>query len=303
MAAITIRQLEILIQIVELGSFRRCAEHIGISQVAITDHIAALERQLGVKLFARVPGAAAQITPAGQKVRARALRIMSELSALEWEFAPDRRGTIRQSITLAAQGYVLRDLYEEMDKFRAETPHVNLVIRAEPLRLEEFRQLLSTNAIDLSYILAVDDPGLFPSSFIGYEYLGIYVSADHPLAGRDIVAPEDLLQYRIVRLGPNGHLRTAVDDALYRCGLGAAATGLETDDYGLILNTLQRTDCFACMLSGNPRQPLPHNMMKMLPLAGPMLPLPLREAFSARGATRPAVAALAQRIRESQEAR
>lgn len=303
MAAITLRQLEIFVQIVELGSFRRCADHIGISQVAISDHIASLESHLGVKLFDRRPGAAAQVTAAGYKVHARALRILSELASLEWEFTPERRGVIRQTITLAAQGYVLRDLYEEMDLFREEMQHINLVVRAEPLKLDEFHRLLESNAIDLAYILAVEDPGLFPSSFIGYEYLGVYVAPSHPLAGKGAVSPEELRSFPTVRLGRNGHLRTAVDDAMDRCGFGAARTGLETDDYGLILNTLQRTDCFACMLSGNSHQPLPHSTMTQLELTRPLPPLQLREAFSARGTTNPAVSALAQRIRRWQESR
>ena len=303
MAAITLRQLEIFVQIVELGSFRRCADHIGISPVAISDHIASLERHLGVKLFDRRHGEAAQVNAAGEKVHTRALRILSELSSLEWEFTPERRGPIRKTVTLAAQGYVLRDLYEEMDRFRAEMQHIDLVIRAEPLKLAEFRKLLESNAIDLAYIIAVEDPGLFPSSFIGYEYLDVYVAPDHPLIGKGPVTPEQLQSFAAVRLGRNGHLREAVDDAMNRCGLGNVRTGLETDDYGLVLNTLQRTDCFACMMSGSSHQPLPHSTMLQLELTRPLPPLQLREAYSALGTTSPAVSALAQRIRRWLETR
>jgi DNA-binding transcriptional LysR family regulator len=116
---------------------------------------------------------------------------------------------------------------------------------------------LQENRIDLAYIMSVNDPGLFPSHFVSYEHLAVYVGPDHPLAGETSVTAADLRPYRTIRLGPNGHLRAAVDEVLLRCGLGMVGTGLETDDYGLILNTLQRTPCFAVMLKGQPDEALP----------------------------------------------
>lgn len=303
MAGITLRQLEIFVQIVDLGSFRRCAEEIGISQVAITDHIQGLERQIGISLFDRKPGAAARVTAMGEKAYLRAMRILSEVNALEWECTPDRQGGPKRRITLASQGFVLRDLYEEFDLFRADHPRVSLAIRLEPLGYGAIRDLLQENRIDLAYIMSVDDPGLFPSHFVSYEHLAVYVGPDHPLAGETSVTAADLRPYRTIRLGPNGHLRAAVDEVLMRCGLGMVGTGLETDDYGLILNTLQRTPCFAVMLKGQPDEALPHGGLVPLPVSFPVPPLQLREAFSAIGARDSTVLNLAQRIRERQEMR
>src|SRR3546814_10665611 len=48
MATITVRQLEIFSQAVKHGSFRNCERQIGVSQVAISDHIRQLEQRLEI---------------------------------------------------------------------------------------------------------------------------------------------------------------------------------------------------------------------------------------------------------------
>jgi DNA-binding transcriptional LysR family regulator len=300
MSALSIRQLEIFVQVVEIGSFRRCAEQIGVSQAAVSEHIYALENLLGVQLFDRAPGRIARITSEGQRAFARAHRILQELTELEWEFAPGRRGPARMRLTLAAQGYVLRDLQPELDRFRADHPAVDLVIRSEPIDLAGFRELLAEGEVDLVYLMVLDDPHQFPTQFVSYEHLAVYVTPTHPLADRDVVTAVDLSKYRAIKLGRHGHLRVAVDDALARVGLGQVQTDLETDDYGLILNTLQNTESFACMLRGSAVHPLPHLPMRELKLATPLPPLQLREAVSARGTRSAAVASLSRRIRDWQ---
>jgi DNA-binding transcriptional LysR family regulator len=130
MSILSIRQLEIFVQVVEIGSFRRCAEQLGISQVAVSEHIHALEKQIGTTLFERKPGRPAQITAQGRRVFARADRILNELNALQWEFFAQAPRACRKQLTLVAQGYVLRDLYHELDAFRAEHPEIDLRIRS-----------------------------------------------------------------------------------------------------------------------------------------------------------------------------
>lgn len=46
MSGFTIRQLEIFARVVEHGSFRRCADQLGVSQVSISEHVRELETRL-----------------------------------------------------------------------------------------------------------------------------------------------------------------------------------------------------------------------------------------------------------------
>ena len=65
----TLRQLEVFDKICQKNSFREAAEELNISQPAISRQIAALENQLGFKLFARAQGRATKLTVQGMGFR------------------------------------------------------------------------------------------------------------------------------------------------------------------------------------------------------------------------------------------
>ncbi len=88
----TLRQLEALDMIAREGSFRAAARAIGVSQVAVSDHIKQLEARLGVSLFDRSRGGKAKLSEAGQAALGRARLILSDCDALVLtmrEFAAD----------------------------------------------------------------------------------------------------------------------------------------------------------------------------------------------------------------------
>ena len=61
---IPLRQVRAVIAVCEEGSFTRAAERENATQSGISQHVAAVERKLGVKLFERVSGRVVP-TPAG----------------------------------------------------------------------------------------------------------------------------------------------------------------------------------------------------------------------------------------------
>jgi len=78
----TLRQLEALDAIAREGSFRAAARALGVSQVAISDHIKQLETRLGVSLFERSRGGKATISAAGTTALTRARIILADCDAL-----------------------------------------------------------------------------------------------------------------------------------------------------------------------------------------------------------------------------
>jgi molybdate transport repressor ModE-like protein len=76
------RQLEALDMIAREGSFRAAARALGISQVAVSDHIRQLESRLGTSLFDRSRGGKARLSPAGEAALSRARLILSDCDAL-----------------------------------------------------------------------------------------------------------------------------------------------------------------------------------------------------------------------------
>ena len=61
---VELRQITSFLAVVEEGQFARAAERLFLSPAAVTGHVRALERELGVRLLDRVP---VRLTPAGQR--------------------------------------------------------------------------------------------------------------------------------------------------------------------------------------------------------------------------------------------
>jgi DNA-binding transcriptional LysR family regulator len=78
----TLRQLEIFTEVVRAGTFRGAARHLGLSQVAVSDHIRQLERRLGCELFFRATGAKPSLSPAGQVVLQHGRNVLFACDAL-----------------------------------------------------------------------------------------------------------------------------------------------------------------------------------------------------------------------------
>src|SRR5258707_13383636 len=106
-----LRELQAVLAVAELGSFRRAAAALGYTQSALSHQVSALEVALGWPLFHR-PGGRAQVrlTPAGEAVCRRARRGLSEGEAVaaDGEEA-GRGGSVRLPVggSAAAAGEIL----------------------------------------------------------------------------------------------------------------------------------------------------------------------------------------------------
>jgi LysR family nitrogen assimilation transcriptional regulator len=78
MANIPLRQIRAVIAVCEEGSFTRAAERENATQSGISQHVAAVERTLGVKLFERTTGGVTA-TPAGLRYYKRCVEAVGTL--------------------------------------------------------------------------------------------------------------------------------------------------------------------------------------------------------------------------------
>lgn len=81
-----LRQLELFIAIAESGSFSRGAEKALLTQSTVSQHIASLESEVGLRLFDRT-GRGAELTAAGQLFFAHARSVLAELATLRSSLA------------------------------------------------------------------------------------------------------------------------------------------------------------------------------------------------------------------------
>jgi LysR family nitrogen assimilation transcriptional regulator len=127
MAEIALRQIRAIIAVCEEGSFTRAAARENATQSGISQHVAAAERTLGVKLFERFP-AGVKPTPAGQRYYKRCIEAVGQLDNASDEvrgFASRVSGDLRigmiPTLTRAA-------LAPALDYFTAQYPDVRLYI-------------------------------------------------------------------------------------------------------------------------------------------------------------------------------
>jgi LysR family transcriptional regulator, nitrogen assimilation regulatory protein len=119
MSGITLRQVRAVIALCEEGSFTRAAEREAATQSGISQHIAALERTLGVKLFER-SSAGVRPTPAGMRYYRRCIEAVGtlqagseEMRALAGRVTGNLRIGLMPTFTRAALAPALKNYVEE----------------------------------------------------------------------------------------------------------------------------------------------------------------------------------------------
>src|SRR5215469_13057066 len=124
-----LRELRAVLAVAELGSFRRAAAELGYTQSALSHQVAALEAALGWPLFYRPGGRApVRLTPAGEAVRRRARRVLSELDAVAADAEGAQRGEsvrVRVGVSQTAAAEIMP---AALHAFRDEHPGVEVVL-------------------------------------------------------------------------------------------------------------------------------------------------------------------------------
>lgn len=235
--------LRTYVTVARLASFSEAARELGYTQSAVSQHIAALENDLGLPLLGRRPVVP---TPAGERLLEHAGSLLLRLDAARADLArfaaPPRR-----TVTLAAAPLALHP------RMLAALPASGVTLRTVPR--DEVPAVVATGAADLGLVdglAAPSDPLRLPDVApltavrVAEEPLAVVLPVGHPLAGRpglrltDLVdarwldAPEagiPLEGLRAAHGGPAGHgfrsaLLYAGTDTRTLGGLAAAGHGL-----------------------------------------------------------------------------
>ncbi len=142
----TLNQLRTFLAVAESGSVRAAAQHLVVTQAAVSASLAALQKSLGVALL-RPDGRGLRLTDAGESYAGyvrRILGLLDEAGLAAAAAADPERGELRIAAVTTAAEQILPAL---LGGFRARHPRIG--VRLEAGNRERVRALLDRHQVDL----------------------------------------------------------------------------------------------------------------------------------------------------------
>jgi len=201
--------------ITETGTFTAAARQMRVAQPALSRRIARLERELGGRLFDRLPRHAAP-TALGISLAAAAARTLAEVERAREEaiaIARGAAGRIRMSSLAGGIGALARGVA----KFQAAHPDVALELRT--LDAEAAVLALHERAIDLATLPGSALEPSMRSRRLARWRVVLAVRPDHPFASRRSVTITQLAQQPLLMLAPEFMVTPHVTNLATRTGL------------------------------------------------------------------------------------
>lgn len=175
------RLLRTFVTIVDVRSFTRAGRRLGLSQSAISQQIAAQERQLGVKLLVR-SGTGVRPTPAGELLLHYSRQILAKIDEAQ-RMLTVYDATGASVLRIGAGGAACEHLLPPiLQAFHDEFPRVELRVRSGPSP-RSIEHLLEGDLDVAMLSLPVNEPKLRIFE-IGRDELVVITATTHPLAGR-----------------------------------------------------------------------------------------------------------------------
>jgi len=194
-----LQQLKYLLAIADNGlNITAAAERLFTSQPGVSKQLKLLEEELGLQLFTRKGKSLDSVTPAGEKVIARARAIIQEVEnirSLAAEYFEQQEGSLSIATTHTQARYVLPDILGE---FRERFPQVSLNLHQGTS--EQISDMVAANNID--FAIATGSRELFSELLLVPSYRwdrSIIVPKGHALTRlQRQVTLNDLAKYPLV---------------------------------------------------------------------------------------------------------
>lgn len=214
---ITLSQLEALRYVAKQRGFTKAARALRITQPAVSQQVAALQRALGIRLFEPQRGRP-KLTQAGLFVAARAEGIGAQIDAFVREvreYARGQRGELHVAATLTIGSYVLpRLLHAFLATHPGVAPNIDIVNTSSVVA----RVLAGDVSIGLVEG-SVSESGVDVRRFGGDHLVLIVPATDHPLSGASSIPAKALSELAFVSRETGSGTRDRGYEALLRCGV------------------------------------------------------------------------------------
>jgi DNA-binding transcriptional LysR family regulator len=266
-------QLEALLWVVRLGSFRSAAARLNLTQPAISVRIRELEAVAGGKLFMRGTYRA-KPTPLGRDIAAHAEQVLAACDSLESRFASgeELRGPVRIGV---ADTFAMTCLAELMRRIETRYPQVRAEIRVDfSVLLDES---LQAGDLDLAVLTApAPNPLITSEPLVSLDLC--WVAAPRIALRKGPLRPADLAPLPIITNPNPSNLYTSVVG--WFAAAGVQAERISTCNSLVIMMRLAREGAGISLLPAAVlRSEIASKALRVLRVAPRVAPHPLNVAY------------------------
>jgi DNA-binding transcriptional LysR family regulator len=215
-----LRRLEVFVKVAELGSFSRAAEALFLTQPTVSEHVRALEEDLGVQLLDRL-GRGAAPTPAGQLLLGYAHRILVLMR--EARQAVDRfQGRLLGELIVGGSTipgeYILPAL---IGQFKAKYPDISISLRVGSS--QQISEWVEEGRVEIGVVGARPGSRALVARELMADEMVIVVPPEHPWTRRPSVGLADIRAEPLLLRERGSGTRQALERALAEAGTDLSA--------------------------------------------------------------------------------
>jgi DNA-binding transcriptional LysR family regulator len=187
-----LRQLRYFVEVARSGHYGQAARTLAVAQPAVSRAIQALEEELGVVLFERLPRGV-RLSPAGQRYRSEIEKILADL-VYAAKIAKGESNATREP--LKAGQAPMKTMEREADYIweRFISKNVQYQVNVRQLGSRAQVEALTERAIDLGlgHVCGSLPGALRSQRIVENPYCGARVGLGHPLAGAESIRFRDI---------------------------------------------------------------------------------------------------------------
>ena len=208
---ITIQQLEILVALVEAGSFTRAAAKLFLSQPSLTKQVQNLEDAAGARVVTR-GATGATLTPEGQIIydyARRIIRLREDAKERVLRLKEEESGHIYVSASTIPATYILPHLLGRLKEIH---PVIEVHVRMHDS--EETLQAVLNDQAEMGFIGKEPGNKKLISRRLWKDSLVLAAPASHPLARQRTVKPADLAKAPLILRERGSGTRALIEECL-----------------------------------------------------------------------------------------
>jgi DNA-binding transcriptional LysR family regulator len=292
---VTIRQLRVFAAVVDSGGFGAASARLDIAQTSVSAHIQAIEEQLGQPVFQRRPGRTPVLTELGTALLGHSRVILAEVDALMSRLGA-RESRFEEQIVFACQRLIAHSILSSVvARFALEHPIVELVTRVGTQ--EEVTALIQDGTAAVGCLVSNDEIPHLASEALGTERCVLVAGRQHPLAGRDMVEPEEIERYPFVGPPQNSLFGKSIARILRDAGVRRPTMASRGTEYQILRQLVIAGVGIACMAEKSVARDVAAGDLVIVPMRGPPLTILARLLPSPTRRATPAVQSLIAQIR------